>query len=509
MSSENTRRIAKNTGMLYIRMLLIMLVTLYTSRVVLNVLGVEDFGIYNVVGGIVVMFSFLNGAMAISTQRFLSFNLGRNDREQVARVFSMSMTAHISIALFVLVLAETLGLWIFYHYLNIPPERLSAAHWVYQLSVLTFCINIIRVPYNAGINAYERMSFYAYISIAEVGLRLGMVILLQYFGTDKLVLYALLMTLITGIVTIIYKLYCSKTFSTCRYHYFWDRRLYQELMSFSGWSLFGSAATVGVQQGINILFNVFFGVVTNAALGIAGQVSSAVNQLVVNFQTAFNPALVKSYAAGDYSYFKRLIFQTSRFSYFLLFLVGFPLYLCMPFVLKVWLDIVPEYTVLFCRWMLVFVLIDAISAPLWISVQAIGRIRNYQLLISLLLFLNIPVTWLLLHLGKEVEMVMLSRFGIIFLTFICRIIYLQKRKIISSWLYLREVISRVVIVSVISVPFPLWVDCNYSGWTGFLWTFSMSVIVSGITIWFLGLKKSERSFLQEAVFIKIKTWKRK
>ncbi|HJG18326.1 lipopolysaccharide biosynthesis protein [Odoribacter splanchnicus] len=495
MPSENTRRIAKNTVMLYIRMLLIMAVTLYTSRVVLNVLGVEDFGIYNVVGGIVVMFSFLNGAMATSTQRFLSFSLGKNDQEQVARVFSMSMTTHISIALIVLLLAETFGLWIFYRYLNIPPERMGAAQWVYQLSVLTFCISIIRVPYNAGIIAYERMSFYAYISIVEVCLKLGMVILLQYLGSDKLILYALLMALTTGIVTFIYKLYCCKTFSVCRYHYFWDKHLYKELISFSGWSLFGSAANVGVQQGINILLNVFFGVVTNAALGIANQVSSAVSQLVGNFQTAFNPALVKSYASGDYSYFVRLIFQTSRFSYFLLFIIALPLYLCMPFVLKVWLDIVPEYTVVFCRWMLVFVLIDAVSAPLWISVQAIGKIRSYQLLMSALIFLNIPLSWLLLRLGKDAEWVMQVRVGINLLTFICRIIYLQKRKVISSYLYLREVISPVVLVSVLSVPLPLWIGCNYSGLKGFLLLSGVSVILSGVAIWFLGLRKSERDFI--------------
>ncbi|MBQ7842447.1 MAG: MATE family efflux transporter [Odoribacter sp.] len=481
--------------MLYIRMLLIMAVTLYTSRVVLNVLGVEDFGIYNVVGGIVVMFSFLNGAMATSTQRFLSFSLGKNDQEQVARVFSMSMTTHISIALIVLLLAETFGLWIFYRYLNIPPERMGAAQWVYQLSVLTFCISIIRVPYNAGIIAYERMSFYAYISIVEVCLKLGMVILLQYLGSDKLILYALLMALTTGIVTFIYKLYCCKTFSVCRYHYFWDKHLYKELISFSGWSLFGSAANVGVQQGINILLNVFFGVVTNAALGIANQVSSAVSQLVGNFQTAFNPALVKSYASGDYSYFVRLIFQTSRFSYFLLFIIALPLYLCMPFVLKVWLDIVPEYTVVFCRWMLVFVLIDAVSAPLWISVQAIGKIRSYQLLMSALIFLNIPLSWLLLRLGKDAEWVMQVRVGINLLTFICRIIYLQKRKVISSYLYLREVISPVVLVSVLSVPLPLWIGCNYSGLKGFLLLSGVSVILSGVAIWFLGLRKSERDFI--------------
>ena len=495
MPSENTRRIAKNTVMLYIRMLLIMAVTLYTSRVVLNVLGVEDFGIYNVVGGIVVMFSFLNGAMATSTQRFLSFSLGKNDQEQVARVFSMSMTTHISIALIVLLLAETFGLWIFYRYLNIPPERMGAAQWVYQLSVLTFCISIIRVPYNAGIIAYERMSFYAYISIVEVCLKLGMVILLQYLGSDKLILYALLMALTTGIVTFIYKLYCCKTFSVCRYHYFWDKHLYKELISFSGWSLFGSAANVGVQQGINILLNVFFGVVTNAALGIANQVSSAVSQLVGNFQTAFNPALVKSYASGDYSYFVRLIFQTSRFSYFLLFIIALPLYLCMPFVLKVWLDIVPEYTVVFCRWMLVFVLIDAVSAPLWISVQAIGKIRSYQLLMSALIFLNIQLSWLLLRLGKDAEWVMQVRVGINLLTFICRIIYLQKRKVISSYLYLREVISPVVLVSVLSVPLPLWIGCNYSGLKGFLLLSGVSVILSGVAIWFLGLRKSERDFI--------------
>ena len=382
-TSENSKRIAKNTAMLYIRMLLIMAVTLYTSRVVLEVLGVEDFGIYNIVGGVVVLFSFINNAMATATQRFLNFELGRNDIKEVGRVFSMSMTAHISIALLVLLLAETIGLWFLLTQMNIPDGRMNAAVWCYQFSILTTCIQIIRVPYNACIIAYERMSFYAYISILEVILKLLIVFLLSIGGFDKLIFYSILMFLVTVAVCYAYKIVCNRNFNISRYSFFWDKILYKKLMSFSGWSLFGSAANVGAQQGSNILLNIFYGVALNTASGISNQVTHALYSFVSNFQMAFNPSLVKNYATQDYSILEKMILASSKFSFFLFFIVSIPLFLYTDFFLSIWLRDVPAYASEFTRLMILFLALDTLAAPFWITVQASGSIKKYQIVVYL------------------------------------------------------------------------------------------------------------------------------
>ncbi len=334
MHSSKTKQIAKNTSLLYFRMLITMIVTLYTSRIVLNTLGIEDFGIYNIIGGVIILFTFLNVAMSNTTQRFLSFELGRNDMEQLKKTFSMSMTAHISIALIVFLLSETVGLWFINTQLNIPAERMNAANWVYQFSILTFVFQIIRVPYNASIIAYERMSFYAYISIIEVILKLAVVFLLQKGGFDKLIFYSILLFIVSIIILYAYKVYCNKKFKISRYYFFWDGSLYKNIMSFSGWSLMGSVASISANQGINILLNIFFGVAVNAAMGIANQVNGALNSFVVNFQTAFKPQIVKSYAEGDKKYLTQLILQTSKFSFFLFFIVSIPILLNTEFALK-------------------------------------------------------------------------------------------------------------------------------------------------------------------------------
>lgn len=300
---SNNKRIAKNTMMLYIRMLLSMIVSLYTSRVVLNILGVEDYGIYNVVGGVVVLFSFLNNAMASATQRFLNFELGRGDVLEVKRIFSISMTSYICIALLVLFLSETVGLWFFNTQLNIPSSRIDAASWVYQMSIFTFCFSILRIPYNASVIAYERMSFFAYISIIEVLMKLLIVYLLVLGSIDKLILYAILIFVVTVLVNAIYQFYCKHMFEICTYSFFWDKILFKKIIGFSGWSLFGSLANMSAQQGVNFLLNIFYGVTVNAAVGIANQVSSAIYAFISNFQTAFNPQLIKSYASGEKEYF--------------------------------------------------------------------------------------------------------------------------------------------------------------------------------------------------------------
>ena len=401
-TSENNKRIAKNTLLLYMRMFVMMFTALFTSRIVLQVLGETDYGIYNIIGGVVVLFSFLNSALLQATQRFLNFNLGKKDEETTHKVFCMSLNSYFILSVIFLILGETIGLWFVDTQLNIPENRMHAAHWVYQFSLLTFVINLIRVPYNATIIAYERMDFYAYLSLGEVVLKLIVVYLLYITTFDKLVFYSFLYTLVPLFITLLYKLYCNRHFPISHYKRFWDKNMFNQLFSFSGWSLLGNLANLAASQGLNILINIFYGVTVNTALGIANQISSNVFHFISNFQVAFNPQIVKSYAANETERLNSLIFSSSKLSFFLLFIIAFPLILNMDFVLNLWLVDVPQYTAIFSRLILCFFLIEALSAPLWMFVQATGRIRNYQILMGILIFLNFPLAYLVLKYGFPV-----------------------------------------------------------------------------------------------------------
>ena len=464
MMSVNGKRVAKNTMMLYIRMLLIMAVSLYTSRIVLKVLGVEDFGIYNIVAGIVVLFSFLNSAMSSATQRFLSFELGRGDINEVRRVFSMSMTAHISIALLILLFAETVGLWFLNTQINIPVDR--------------------------------------------VVLKLLIVFLLVYFDFDKLKIYSVLIFLITLVICLSFKYFCCKTFPICRYNFFWNASLYKKIMSFSGWSLFGSVANVGSQQGLNILLNIFYGVSINAAMGIANQVSQAVYNFVSNFQIAFNPQIIKSYASNNKDEFIKLIFQTSRFSYFLLLLISLPVLINTKFILQVWLTNIPVYTVVFCRLIIISLLIDAIAAPLWISVQATGQIRNYQILISFIILSNLPLLYFALKLGYSPESGLVIRVLVNIITLIVRIIYLKTKIGLPVFKYFYEVIFILIVVSVCSFPLPFYVSLCLSSWNGLILSILVGILSSSFFIYFIGLQKNEKYTIKRIVLKKINKLKK-
>ena len=292
VKSENNKRIAKNTFLLYFRMLFTMGVSLYTSRVVLNTLGVEDFGIYNVVGGVVVMFSFLNSSLATATQRFLNYEMGQGNALKLEKVFSIALTGHYLIALSVILLAETIGLWFVSTQLEIPAERMHAALWVYQFSILTLAVSIISVPYNAVIIAHERMKVFAYVSIAEVSLKLTVVFLLVYLSFDKLVLYAFLLLVVAVIVRMIYATYCKRNFTECKYRFIFEKDLFAQMFCFSGWMFTGTLSNLFSSQGVNILINMFFGPIQNAARGIAYQIQGTVNAFVTNFMVAVQPQIV-------------------------------------------------------------------------------------------------------------------------------------------------------------------------------------------------------------------------
>ena len=416
MSHQDTKRIAKNTIFLYVRMIITMLITLYTSRVILNVLGVEDYGVYNIIAGIVVLLAFLQTAMTNASQRYITYELGKGELESVKKVFSMSMTTHITISLLIFFLAETIGLWFINTQLNIPANRMLAANWVYQFSILTFIVNLIRIPYNASIIAYENMSFYAYISIIESILKLLIVYVLCISPSDKLILYAILLCGVAIICTFIYKIYCCKKFLTCNYTYFWDKKLYWQLMRFSGWTMLGGISNVSAQQGGNILLNMYNGVVSNAAFGIANQVSYAVYAFSSNFQIAFNPQITKLHAVGDSLHLNNLVNKASLFSYYLMLLFAVPFMINTEIILKLWLKNVPEYTVGFCQLMVVYQLIDAFQAPLNTLIFSTGKIKNYNIWLSATVLAFSGSIWVKMNLNSDTGGFILSSLIAIIIT---------------------------------------------------------------------------------------------
>lgn len=497
--SQRNKRIAKNTLLLYMRTILVLLISLYTSRIILKVLGVEDFGIYNIVGGIVVLFSFISNAMAAGTQRFLTYEIGRQDTRELQRVFSMSINCHIILSLIVFLLAETIGLWFVNTYLNIPESRMAAANWVYQFSVLTLCLNILRTPYNASVIAHEKMSFFAYMSIIEVTLKLIIVFILQSAPGDKLIVYAGLLTAVTLFTILLYRIYCRKKFPACIYKYFWDKSLFGKLISFSGWSLFGSAANVGAQQGGDILLNMFYTVKANAAMGVANQLNAAVYSFVSNFQTAFNPQIVKSYASGEKEYFISLIFRASKFSFFLLYIISLPVLLNMDFILGLWLAEVPLYSAQFSRLIIYFLMIDAICAPLWIAVQARGIIRNYQIIMSSLILMNLPVSYILLKYGYPPETVLTVRIAVNASLLVARLVYMQRNMDFPALNFMKIVLLKIFWVTALSLPIPLISTYYLDGWQQLIISCGLSFAITLIIIYFVGLGFSERALINNYI----------
>ena len=475
-----------------------MLVNLYAVRVVLGVLGADDFGIFNVVGGIVVLFTFLNFAMTSATQRFLNFALGRNDMEQAKDVYSVSLVIHLLIAVLVIVFAQTVGLWFFHTWLNIPPERQAAAFVVYQFSVATTVIGILQVPYRATIMAHEKMTFFATLSIVEAVLKLGIVFLLPVILFDHLKIYVFLIFVTRIVILLIHKIYCNTTFETARFRYCKDRQLFRQLMGFSGWSVFGGVASLSRDHGTNILLNIFHGVTVNAAMGVATQVNSAVFQFVGNFQMAFNPQITKLYSAKDYDSFMRLVFRAAKASFCLLFFFALPLSVNADFILRLWLNNVPEYSVVFVQLILLFSLLEAIVAPLGMSVQATGDIKKYQLIISCFIFANMPLSLLFLWMGFNPVWVLVIRVGIRVISFIWQVFFFLGEKIKLPVLgFLREVIIPVSVTALASVIMVVFLrNFFYSDWNKLIISSVVSTISIGLLTYWVVINKEERALLR-------------
>ena len=384
-----------------------MAVSLYTSRVVLNALGVEDFGIYNVVGGVVAMFTVLSGSLSAAISRFITYELGKGNQENLNKIFSSAITIQLGLAGIIILLAETVGIWFLNVKMNIPEIRMEAANWVFQFSILTFAINLISVPYNASIIAHEKMSAFAYISILEAIGKLAIAYLIVVSPMDKLIFYAILMCIVALIVRFTYGNYCKRHFSECTYHFIWDKQLLKQMFGFAGWNFIGASSAVLRDQGGNVVINLFCGPTVNAARGIAFQVNTAVNQFVTNFMTALNPQITKSYAAGNKEYMMTLIFQGARLSFYMLLLLSLPILINTHYILGLWLKLVPDHAVLFVQLVLIFAMSESISQPLITAMLATGKIRNYQIIVGGLQMMNLPISYLLLRLGFFPEIVII------------------------------------------------------------------------------------------------------
>lgn len=495
-TSENNKRIAKNTLMLYFRMLLIMLTSLYTSRVVLQALGVEDYGIYNVVGGIVGMFNIMSGSLSTAISRFITFELGKKVNRDLSAVFSCSVTIQTGLALVIFILAEFVGIWFINDKMNVSPERLNAAIWVFHFSMLTFVINLISIPYNAAIIAYEKMSTFAFIGIIDALGRLLISYLIVISPIDRLIFYALLMLIMAIIIRIIYVLYCKTHFKECKYKFCWDKLLIKQMFNFASWNLIGSSSVILRDHGGNIILNLFFGTVINTARGISYQIYTAIYSLASNIMTAFNPQITKSYAAGKYEYMMSLIFKSSRFSCYLLQILSIPILLNTEFILKLWLGTVPEITIIFVRLMLIFALSEAISAPLTTAQLATGKVKNYQLLVGGILLLNLPVSYILLQFYKTPIIVFVVSILISQLCFFARLFMLRKNINISINLFLRKVYVNLILVFISSIIPPMCLTPFLKNITlHFLISIVICIISSLFSIYYIGLNKEERLIL--------------
>lgn len=499
-TSVNNKRIAKNTLLLYVRMLFIMGVSLYTSRVVLNTLGVEDYGIYNVVGGVVAMFGFINGAMSSATQRFITFALGKGDMDNLQKVFSTTLQIHALIATIILILGETVGLWFMYTQMQIPADRMDAAFWVLQCSIMSAIVMIVSVPYNADIIAREKMSAFAYISILEAVLKLAIVFLLLVFTQDKLVLYSALVLCVQLFIRFCYGRYCNKHFPESKYRHVWDKRLFKEMTGFAGWSMFGNLSAVLYGQGLNMLLNVFFGPVVNAARAVAVQVQSVMQQFVSNFQMALNPQITKTYAKGEMDEMHQLMFRSARFSFYLLFLLSLPVLFETDFILTIWLKTVPDNTVTFLRIIICTSLIYTLANPLIIANQATGKVRRYQAVCGSILLLILPVSYVCLKLGCPAYSVFIVHFCMEALTQLARIIMLRPLIGVKIKDFFKHIYARVFIVIVLSSIAPATVYYNMNDTVLRFFVLSVACLLSvSIVVYSVGLSQSERTFVKSKV----------
>jgi len=468
-------------------------VGLYTSRVVLAQLGVSDFGIYNVVGGVIVLFSFIQGAMNSATSRFFTFDLGKGNFEQLKKTFSLSLVIHIFTALLILILGETVGLWFLNTQLVIPEERMAAARFVYQFTVFTACLGILQVPYMVAITAHERMKIFAYAGIADAVFKLAVVLALGFAPFDKLKFYSVLLFGVYLVMVVFYRVYCYKNFPETHFKWFWDKGMFLERMKFSGWTTLSGVSAVAALQGVNMLLNMFHGVVANAAYGVMSQVSNAMIQFANNFFAAVNPQITKSYAKGDMDYLHSLLFRSIKFSFLISFALAVPLVLNMDFILHLWLKTVPEYAVVFCQIRVVDWAMWMLAIPLQLAIISSGRIKNFIIIDSIFISMDFILSYIFLNQGYSPVSVPIIYIVVNIFRIAVYLFFSKKIANLSIRQYFHKICFRLLIVVLISVPLPIFVSFYTKNQIALFATsisFLLPFLLSSI---FFGLDKNERA----------------
>lgn len=500
-TSDNNKRIAKNTLLLYVRMLFTMAVSLFTSRVILNTLGVEDYGINNVVGGIVTMFSVLSGSLSSSISRFITFELGKGNIERLKTIFSTGVNIQLGMSVLIIIIAEAVGIWFLNTKMNIPTDRMVAANWVFQCAILTFVLNLLSVPYNAAIIAHEKMSAFAYISVVEVSLKLIIVYMLMISPFDRLETYAVLLLLVGAVIRFIYGYYCKRHFEECTYHFVFDKPVLKEMTGFAGWNFLGNGAYMLNTQGVNILMNLYLGVAVNAARGIATQVDAALKQFVNNFTTAVNPQITKSYAQGDLDYMHKLVCRSAKFSAFLMMFFAVPIILETNTILTIWLKTVPDYAVIFLQWIIISSFMDTVLAnSLVTSMFATGKIKRYQIIVTTVGCLVFPLSWIAFKLGFEPQVGYILYFIIYTILLFVRLYLLKDMVKLPVMMYIREVLYKLAPVIVVGFAIPgILILTMDAGWLRLILVCLLSVLVTAASEYFIGLSNKEKDFVAEKI----------
>lgn len=500
--SANNKRIAKNTLMLYFRTIFIMFISLYTSRVVLNVLGVENYGVYNVVGGIVAMFTLLSGSISSSISRFITFELGKGNRDKLKLIFSTSLNIQIGISLLVFLIGELIGIWFLNTQINIPEGRIEAANWVFHCSLIMFCISIIDTPFNSCIIAHERMSAFAYVSILEASLKLLICYLIIVSPFDKLISYAVMLVMVTLIISAVYIVYCTRHFDECSYKMVFDHKLFKEMSGFAGWTFLTGCCYIFNTQGVNILINIFFGVTLNAARGVATQVDAAIMQFVNNLTIAINPQITKQYAAGNINEMFSLVCRGAKFSYFLLLIFSLPVLLETDYILSIWLKVVPDHAAMFFRLSIIGSMINMLGNTGYTACMATGKVRRYVIWISIVGCLVFPLTWICFARGLAPESTYVV-FIIVYILIDSVRLYIMKGLLkFPPMLFVKEVVVKILLVTMAAVAIPAHIIYYMpSSFIRLIFTVIASICMSAISIYCFGLTSNERAVIFSKLII--------
>jgi O-antigen/teichoic acid export membrane protein len=504
MNQSDNKRIAKNTLMLYLRNIIVMSISLYTTRITLNVLGIENYGIYNIIGGTIAMFSIISTSLIAGSQRFITYALGTKDRGRLKIVFDTCVSLHTIVAIAIIPILEILGLVAFYYYLNIPADRMNAAFWVLQCSIISLSIGILQVPYNALIIAHERMSAFAYISIIQSLLNLGIVGCLVILNGDKLILYTVLGLGVSIIIQLIYRIYSVKHFEEANnIRYSVRNSTFKEMLAFSGWNVFGNGSFLLRNQGIDMLLNIYFGVTINAAKGIASQVQTAITQFVSNFQSAVNPQLVKSVAVSDFRRNHELVTTGSRYSFYLMTLFAVPVIVNAQEILSWWLKIVPDWTVSFLTFTLIYCLLDCLSRFLINTILATGNIKKYQIIVGGTKLLAIPITLLVLKCGGNPITGIYVNIGLEMVCLGQRLYFNRKYTNLNVKKYILQVICKCWGIFILAL---IIAHCFMEFMPNFFISVVVNIIIAAICIITLGINNKERNYVIDMFKTKIKRY---